>query len=109
VVLGTLAVTLLAPVAALAAYGAIAINPRTGSWGAAHGARSRRAAESRAKRRCPGRCHVLLWVRDQCAAAVSTPAAYWAGWGRSRKAAIRSARRRAHALRARLVTWTCSG
>jgi uncharacterized protein DUF4189 len=108
-VLGTLAVSLALPAAALAAYGAIAINPTTGSWGVSVHAGTRGSAERRAKRECHGRCRVLLWVRNECAAAVETPTRFWGGWGPNRKAAITSARRHAHQRHAHLLAWTCSG
>lgn len=108
-VFGTVGVSLLLPATALAAYGAIAINPITGSWGVSFHAGSRVKAERRAGHECPGRCRVLLWVRDQCAAAVETPTRFWGGWGRNRKTAIVSARRHAHHRHAHLLAWTCSG
>jgi len=108
-VLAAVVISLAAPSAALAAYGAIAINSRTGSWGISYRAASLSAAERRARRECSGGCRVLLWVRDQCAAAVATTTRFWGGWGRNRTAAISRARRRAGDRRAQLIAWTCSG
>ncbi len=108
-VLAAVVLSLAAPSAALAAYGAIAVNSRTGSWGISYRAASLSAAERRARRECQGECRVLLWVRNQCAAAVATSARFWGGWGRNRTAAIGRARHRAHDRRAQLIAWTCSG
>jgi len=104
-----IAFSLIAPAAALARYGAIAIDPATGSWGASDHAATRAIAERKAKHECHGRCRVLIWVRNQCAAAVETKAAYWGGFGQGHNAAIRDARRRAHDRQARFIVWTCSG
>ncbi len=101
--------SLILPAAALARYGAIAIDPASGSWGISYHAPTRADAERTAKRECPGQCRVLLWVRRECGAAVETQAAYWAGVGRSHNAAIRDARRRAHDRHAKFIVWTCSG
>ncbi|MGI8505441.1 MAG: DUF4189 domain-containing protein [Solirubrobacteraceae bacterium] len=105
----TIAVSLIAPAAALARYAAIAIDPVTCTWGTSYHAATRAIAERKAKHECRGRCRVLIWVRDQCAAAVETRAAFWGGFGPSRTAAIRDARRRAHDRHARFIVWTCSG
>lgn len=107
--LATVVLSLAAPSTALAAYGAIAVNSRTGSWGISYQAASLPAAERRAGRECRGGCRVLLWVRDQCAAAVATATRFWGGWGRNRTAAIARGRRRAQDRRAQLIAWTCSG
>ncbi len=107
--LALVALSLAAPSSALAAYGAVAVNSRTGSWGISYRAASLSGAERRARRECHGGCRVLLWVRAQCAAAVATATRFWGGWGRNRTVAIDLARRRAHDRRAQLIAWTCSG
>lgn len=94
---------------AYAAYGAIAVNPSTGSWGVYYKAPSKAYAESHAKGKCPGTCKIAVWVRDGCGAVVVTRTRYVAGLGVSKSAAVREARHRAHDSRARLLAWVCSG
>ena len=104
------AVTFLAvPTVAHAAYGAIAINPRTGAYGVSFDFATLGAAKRRAQRECAGNCRILVWVRNGCAAVVETPTRYVPGVGRTRRRAVLNARRRARAPRARRVAWTCSG
>jgi hypothetical protein len=97
------------PASALAFYGAIAVNPQTEAFGGSYNQPTRRAAERTALRKCRGECHTLLWVRNYCAAAVVTRKGFWGGFGPTHNAAIRAARRHAHAPKAKFVTWICTG
>jgi uncharacterized protein DUF4189 len=101
--------TLAAPASALAFYGSIAVNPQTEGYGGSYRQPTKRAAERRALRTCPGSCRTLLWVRNYCAAAVVTRTGFYGGYGATHIAAIKAARRHAHAPHARFVTWVCSG
>jgi hypothetical protein len=107
--LTVLAAMLAAPASALAYYGAIAVNPQTGTHGSSRRQLTKPAAERAALRDCTGRCRTLLWVRNACAAAVVTPSGFYGGFGLTRVAAIRAARRHARAPHATLVTAVCTG
>ena len=98
---------LAAPAAAQADYGAIAINTRTAAWGKSFGYERKGPALRRAKRECPGRCAFKYWVRNGCAAAVLNQSHFFARAARTKRKAIRKARRAAPG-RERLITSTCS-
>lgn len=106
------ATTTVAPAAAEAAYGAIAVNPNTGAAGVSWGYAKKKAAKKRAKRECAGRCKVVVWVRNGCAAVVHARGRYF--WGAARKKATalkrarRAAKKRTGAKKARRVAWVCS-
>jgi hypothetical protein len=97
------------PAVALARYGSIAVNPQTEAFGGSYNRATKKVAERHALRKCPGRCRVLLWVRDFCAAAVVDRRGFWGGFGATHVAAIRAARKHAHDQHATFLTWVCSG
>jgi hypothetical protein len=98
-----------APALASAAYGAIAVNPKTGDIGLSVNKETQRDAKERAEKDCNGNCQIAVWVRNGCAALVETRTRYWAGIGRTKQQALREARRRAHNPDARRLVWICSG
>ncbi len=97
-----------APAAASADYGAIAVNPNNGASGVSFNYNKKGPALRRAQRECPGPCRIVVWVRNQCAAVVATQTRFVPGVGRTKRKAIRDARRRANGPDD-LVAWTCSG
>lgn len=107
--IAALSLPLAAPAAADAAYGAIAVNRKTGAYGVSFSYGTLRAARRRALAECRGNCRVIVWVRNRCAAVVETPTRYVAGVGSTKRRAARNARRRANNRTARRVAWTCSG
>jgi hypothetical protein len=110
--IAVLAVSLLlaAPATARAAYGAIAIDPGTGAAGISWDHKTKTKAKKRAKRECAGDCRTAVWVRNACAAVVQTPGGgYLAAIGKSKRKAIKKARKGAHAPSAQVVAWVCSG
>ncbi|HEY8466989.1 MAG TPA: DUF4189 domain-containing protein [Solirubrobacterales bacterium] len=111
--LAAFAATTVAPAAAEAAYGAIAVNPNTGAAGVSWGYSTKKAAKKRAKRECMGRCKVVVWVRNGCAAVVHARGRYFWGAARKKDTALKRARRvakrRTGVKKARRVAWTCSG
>lgn len=102
-----------APAPAQAAFGAIAVNPNTGAAGGSWGQPTKKRAKRRAKRECPGRCRVVVWVRNGCAAVVFARSRYFWGIARNRARATRRARKKARRTtgvrKARRVGWVCSG
>jgi hypothetical protein len=98
-----------APAAAQAAYGAIAVNRHDAAWGVSYNQPSLGAAKRVARRHCRGGCRIMVWVRNRCAAVVTTRTSFYAGIGSTRSRAVRDARRRAHDHYARRLAWTCSG
>jgi hypothetical protein len=105
--------TAAAPSTAEAAYGAIAVNPKTGAAGGSWGYPTKKKAKRRAKRECTGRCKVVVWVRNGCAAVVHARGRYFWGIARKKQTAIKRARRvakrRTGAKHPRRVGWVCSG
>jgi Domain of unknown function (DUF4189) len=97
-----------APAVAGADYGAIAVNPSNGASGVSFNYNKKGPALRRAQRECPGDCRIAVWVRNQCAAVVATKTRFVPGVGRTKRKAIRHARRRANGPDD-LVAWTCSG
>jgi Domain of unknown function (DUF4189) len=97
------------PAVASAEYGAIAVNPNTGASGVSFNYNKKGPALRRAQRECPGNCRIAVWVRNQCAAVVTSPRRFVPGVGPTKRKAIRDARRRAAGGRNPLVAWTCSG
>ena len=104
-----LSLSLAVPAIAAADYGAIAINRATGAWGVSYNRPSVHNAERGARAHCRGYCHVMVWVRNRCAAVVETQTRFVAGIGTTRSRAVRSARHRAGDHFARRVAWVCSG
>lgn len=97
------------PAAALAAYGAIAINPKTGAAGISVDYPTQDGAKHRANRECRGKCEIAVWVRNRCAAVVETRTHFIPGTGSSKRKALRKARKHAHNPDAHRVAWVCSG
>jgi uncharacterized protein DUF4189 len=100
---------LAAPASALAAYAAIAVNPKTQAYGDSSHQPTQRAAEQAALRNCRGNCYIKAGASNYCAAVVVTGKDFWSGFGPNHEAAIRAARRHARAPNAKLITWVCSG
>ena len=96
------------PAVASAEYGAIAVNPSNGASGVSFNFNKKGPALRRAQRKCPGNCRIAVWVRNQCAAVVATQTRFVPGVARTKRKAIRDARRRANGPDD-LVAWTCSG
>lgn len=110
--LAVLALMLAAPAAALANWGAIAVDPVTGKYGVSFDFNTARAAQHRARVECgTNHCKVAVWVANGYAALVQkrTNGLYFAGYGRSKHAAFRIATHRAHESGARRVAWVFSG
>ena len=106
-----LALSLAAPAAASAAWGAIAINPQTGSIGVGFGEPTKKAAQNEAEHDCKGQCRQYLYVRNKCGAAAANSRRIVAGFGNTKHEAIRKAKRKARKGPgpAKLVAWVCSG
>jgi hypothetical protein len=100
---------LIVPASALAAYAAIAVNPKTLAYGDSSRQPSVRAAERVALRNCRGNCYIKAGAHNYCAAVVVTGKSFWSGFGPNHDAAIRAARQHAGAPNAKLLTWVCSG
>ena len=98
------------PSAALAAYGAIAVDAKTGAYGLSFSYNTVGAAKKRARNECgkPG-CRVLCQIGNGWCAVVETPTAYYGGFGRTRNLAFRDARQAAHNNRATRVASVFSG
>jgi hypothetical protein len=97
------------PASALASYGSIAVNSQTEGYGGSYNQPTKKAAERTALRHCRGTCRTLLWVYNDCAAAVVTAKGFWGGFGPTHNVAIRAARKRARNPDAKFLTWVCSG
>jgi hypothetical protein len=96
------------PPVASADYGAIAVNPNTAASGVSFGYNRKQPAKRRAKRECPGRCRITVWVRNGCAATVVNDQGFYSAAARKKRKAIREAHRKAPGPDD-LVAWTCSG
>jgi len=96
------------PASASAAFGAIAINPKTGDVGLSINKPRKSVAKKRANKDCNGKCKIVVWVRNGCAAVVATDRKYIPGVGRTKKEALRHAHRRADRP-SKKVAWICSG
>ena len=83
------------PVAAHAAYGAIAFSSETGATGYSYSAQTRRAAENAAMANCQkygGGCFIAIWFRSSCGAlAIGSDWGWGTAWATSREAAGRAA------------------
>jgi Domain of unknown function (DUF4189) len=107
-VIAATSLSLAVPAVASADYGAIAVNPNTAASGVSFGYERKQAAKRRAKRECPGRCRISVWVRNGCAATVVNSGGFYSAAARKKRKAIREARRKAPGGED-LVAWTCSG
>lgn len=100
--------------AASAAWGAIAINVQTGATGHSSNYNSAGPAKRRARHECGQGCQLIAAVRNGYAAVVKTShpdgrVSYSGGYGRTKAAAFRSARKTAHDSSARRYTSVFSG
>jgi len=108
--LAALALLLVAPAAASASWGAIAIEPDSGKVGYARGLDTVVEAKEVALKECGGgKCKVAVWVANGYGAVVKKKnGVYIAGLGRTKNLAFRDARERAHE-KAPAVAWVFSG
>jgi serine/threonine-protein kinase len=106
-----LALTLAVPAAASADWGAIAINKRTGATGVGFGEPTKRKAQREAERDCKGKCRQAIYVKNKCGALAANPRRLTAGFGNTKREAIRNAKRKARKGPgpAKLLAWVCSG
>jgi serine/threonine-protein kinase len=106
-----LALSLAVPAAASAAWGAIAINPKTGAVGVGFGESSKKKAQREAEHDCQGSCRQVLYVKNKCGAIAANPRRLTAGFGPTKKEAIKKAKKKARKGPgpAKLVAWVCSG
>jgi hypothetical protein len=107
-VIAAMSLALAVPAAASADFGAIAVNPNTSASGVSFGYNKKSNAKRRAKRECPGRCRITVWVRNGCAATVVNDRGFYSAAARKKRRAIRRAHRKAPGPDD-LVAWTCSG
>ncbi len=100
-----------APTAARADWGAISINEATRHASISYDYGTQAGAKIRSQAECGSGCHVAVWVRNGYGVLVKTRGGrYIAGLShRTRSAAIRMARRRAHQPTAPLFAWVFSG
>jgi len=102
---------LVAPAAAEASWGALAIDPETGKLGYARNESSAARAQERARAECgTGHCKAAVWVFNGYGALVQKKnGLYFAGLGKTKAQAFRNARKRANDGSARKVAWVFSG
>jgi len=108
--LAALALLLAVPAAAQASWGAIAIDPTSGTVGYARGQATVVRAKETALKECgESHCKVAVWVANGYGAVVKKKnGVYIAGLGRTKNLAFRDARERAHE-KAPAVAWVFSG
>ncbi|MGH2940658.1 MAG: DUF4189 domain-containing protein [Solirubrobacterales bacterium] len=106
-----LAMALAAPALASAAWGAIAVSPRTGKVGVSYDYSSAHKAKKRALHECHQLgCQVAVWVSNQWAALVlKHNGVFVAGVGRTKNLAFAKARDRAHDHTAKKIAYVFSG
>ena len=102
------ALALIVPASALAAFGAIAINPRTADFGVGYNYSNKHDAKQRAQRECPGRCRIAIWTLNLCGAVVKTDTKFYPAAARTKEKAYEAAERKAHGP-SKHVAWECSG
>jgi hypothetical protein len=110
--LAAVSLFLAVPAAAQAAWGAIAVDPVTGSYGFSHDYNTARGAQQRARVECHTKhCKVAVWVANGYAALVQkrSNGFYFAGFGNSKHAAFAKAFGRAHESSPRRIAWVFSG
>jgi hypothetical protein len=105
----SLALALLTPAVAGAAFGAIAVDQHTTAWGISYRSPSVAVAQHRALLACHADCKVMVRVHNRCAAVVVSQLGFFAAIGFTHKGALRVARLKAHEARARELAWVCSG
>ena len=106
-----LMLVLAVPAFAVADWGAIAVNPRTGKVGVSYDYSTSHHAKRRALAQChQSGCRVAVWVSNQYAALVlKRNGVFVAGVGRTRNLAFAKARERAHEPTAKKYAWVYSG
>jgi hypothetical protein len=106
-----LALSLAVPAAASAAWGAIAINPKTGDVGVGFGEQTKNDAQNEAEKDCKGKCRQVLYVRNKCGAVAVNSRRLVAGFGPTKHDAVKKAKKKARKGPggAKLVAWVCSG
>jgi hypothetical protein len=110
-VFAALALLLVAPVAAEASWGALAVDPETGKLGYARNEPSAGAAQTHARNECgTNHCKAAVWVFNGYGALVQKKnGLYFAGLGKTKAQAFRNARKHANDGSARKVAWVFSG
>ncbi len=103
--------TLALPAAAEADWGAIAVNPDSGTVGLSRHAATATVARHHARERCgQSRCEVSVWVLNGYAALVETrDGTFASGFAKTKGTAFRRAAARVHEPDARHVVWVFSG
>lgn len=112
VAVASLALVLVAPAAAQASWGAIAIDPASGKVGYARQQTTVVRAKETALAECGGsHCKVAVWVSNGYGAVVQKKknGLYFAGFGNTKNLAFQDARKRAHEQAAAPVAWVFSG
>jgi len=104
----TALVVLAVPAVAIAEYGAIAVSKRTGHHGASV-APTLSSAQGEALQACGRHCVVIAAAQNECSAVVHVHRQFWAGYGATRSAAVRSARQQASDPHAGVTTLVCPG
>ncbi len=106
-----LALLLVAPAAAQASWGSIAIDPTTGKIGYSRGEPTAAVAKLHARNDCgTSHCKSAVWVFNGYGAVVKKKnGIYISGIGRTKNLAFRDARERAHEQSAPPVAWVFSG
>jgi hypothetical protein len=107
----SLALLFVAPAAAQASWGAIAIDPTTGKVGYSRHQPTIPSAKKKALNECAeSHCKVAVWVSNGYGAVVKKKnGIYVSGIGRTMNLAFRGARKRAHEPSAPPIAWVFSG
>jgi serine/threonine-protein kinase len=107
----SLALLLVAPAAAQASWGSIAVDPETGKIGYARNEPSAGAAQSQARNECgTNHCKAAVWIFNGYGALVQKKNdLYFAGLGATKAQAFSNARKRANDGSARKIAWVFSG
>ena len=111
IVVAVVAMALAIPAAASAAWGSIALNVQTGQAGVAFNEVTKADAKKAAIKDCPGNCRAALFVRNKCGAVAANTRRYVAGFGNSKREAVKKAKKKAKKGPgpAKLVAYVCSG
>ena len=106
-----LTMALAVPAAASADWGSIAINPDTGQVGISNGEQTKRDARVAALNDCKGKCRPALYVRNKCGAIAYNNRRLVAGFGNSKREAVKKAKSKAKKGPgpAKLLAYVCSG
>jgi hypothetical protein len=102
------ALSLAAPAAANADWGAIAIDPKNGNAGIGFGEPTKTAAQNEAEKDCPGKCRQALFVLNKCGAIATNGKRFVGGFGNTKREAIKKARKKV-GPDGRLIAFVCSG